>query len=436
MTSLILVLIGSIFAMFIGVPVAFAFALAGFLLCGIYEIGITGAISASFDRLNMYAIMALPLFILLGSLMNQGGLAKRLIDFVNVLLGRKKGGLGRVLVVSNAIFGAICGVATSALAAIGGVLIPEMEKKGYPRGYSTGMAVSSSVLSLLIPPSTSMIIFGIAGRISIPLLFAATIIPGIILTVILCIINNVMVKNIPTIQTLPETISSERKKEIVRATKESMYILFLPLFILGGIYGGMFTPTEAASMAVVYALIIGVFVYKEINLNILWNSLAKAGSLTGSVIIVFFFFFVLSRVLILEELPDTMMNFLFSISNNPIILMLILNFILLITGMLMDDASALILAAIIYLPAAKSLGIDPLQFGAICGVNLGMGLITPPVAPLLYMGGIVGGNLELKDYYKPALYSIIFGYIPVILLTTYIPAISLTLPKLVMNLYR
>jgi len=434
--NLILVIIGSIFAMFIGVPVAFSFALAGFLLCSIYGIGITGAISASFDRLNMYAIMALPLFILLGSLMNQGGLARRLIDFVNVLLGRKKGGLGTVLIVSNAIFGAICGVATSALAALGGILIPEMEKRGYPRGYSTGMAVSSSVLSLLIPPSTSMIIFGIAGKISIPLLFAATIIPGIILTVILCIINNVMVKSIPTIQTLPKTIPSERKKEIVHATKGAIYILFLPLFILGGIYGGMFTPTEAASIALIYALIIGVFVYKEINLNILWSSLAKAGSLTGSVIIVFFFFFVLSRVLILEELPDAMMNFLFSISNNRIILLLLLNFILLITGMLMDDTSGLILAAIIYLPAAKSLGIDPIQFGAICGVNLGMGLITPPVAPLLYMGGIVGGNLELKDYFKPALYSIIFGYIPVILLTTYIPAISLTLPKLVMNLYK
>jgi len=430
------VIVGSILAMFIGVPVAFSFALAGFLLCSIYGIGITGAISASFDRLNMYAIMALPLFILLGSLMNQGGLAKRLINFVNVLFGRKKGGLGRVLIISNAIFGAICGVATSALAALGGILIPEMEKRGYPRGYSTGMAVSSSVLSLLIPPSTSMIIFGIAGRVSIPLLFAATIIPGIILTVILCIINNVMVKSIPSIQDLPKTIPSERKKEIVHATKGAIYILVLPLFILGGIYGGMFTPTEAASIALIYALIIGVFVYKEINLNIVWSSLAKSGSLTGSVIIVFFFFFVLSRVLILEEMPDAMMNFLFSISNNRIILLLLLNFILLITGMLMDDASGLILAAIIYLPAAKSLGIDPLQFGAICGVNLGMGLITPPVAPLLYMGGIVGGNLELKDYFKPALYSIIFGYLPVILLTTYIPAISLTLPKLITNVFR
>lgn len=437
MFTIVLVIIGTILTMLIGVPVAFAFALAGFFLCSFYGIGIIGAIGAAFDRVNMFAIMALPLYILLGSLLNQGGLAEKLIDFVNVLLGKKKGGLGIVLIVTNAIFGAICGVATSALAAIGGILIPQMEKMGYPRGYSTGMAVSSSVLSLLIPPSTSMIIFGIAAKVSIPLLFAATVVPGIILTIILCVINNIMVKKIPTIRTLPvQKDRSERRKDIFKSTKGAIYILFLPLLILGGIYGGVFTPTEAAAVALVYALVISVFIYKQLNMNILWDSIAKAGALTGSVIVVFFFFFVLSRVLILEQVPTALMDFLFRISKNTYVLLLLFNIILLITGMIMDDASGLILAAIIYLPAAQSLGINPIHFGAICGVNLGMGLITPPVAPLLYMGGVVGGNLELREYFKPALYSILFGYIPVILLTTYIPAISMSLPRLVMALFR
>ena len=434
--SLILVIIGAIGLMIMGVPVAFAFALAGFILCGIYGIGITGAISASFNRLNMYSLMALPLFIILGTLMDKGGLARRLVNLVNSLVGRKRGGLGMVLVLTNTVFGAICGVATSALAAIGGMLIPEMEKKGYPRGYSTGLAVSSSVLSLLIPPSTSMIIFGVSARVSIPLLFVATIIPGLILTVLLCIINSIMTKQIPSIQILPEVSHSERRREILQAGKKAIFILFMPILILVGIYGGIFTPTEAASVAVVYVCIIGFFVYKDLNFKILWNSIIKSGSLTGSIVIVFFFFFVLSRVLILEHAPDLMLNFLFKISNNYYVLLFLINIILLITGMLMDDCSALILAAIIYLPAAEALGIDPIQFGAICGVNLGMGLITPPVAPLLYMGGIVGGKLELKEYYRPALYSVLFAYIPVTILTTYIPAISLTLPKLVMNLYR
>ncbi|MEA2015163.1 MAG: TRAP transporter large permease subunit [Actinomycetota bacterium] len=436
MTNLILVIIGAIGVMIMGVPVAFAFALAGFILCGIYGIGITGAISTSFNRLNMYSLMALPLFIILGTLMDKGGLARRLVNLVNALIGRRKGGLGVVLIITNTVFGAICGVATSALAAIGGMLIPEMEKKGYPRGYSTGLAVSSSVLSLLIPPSTSMIIFGVAGRVSIPLLFVATIVPGLILTVLLCIINSIMIKQIPTIQILPKVSNSEKRREILQASKEAMFILFMPILILVGIYGGIFTPTEAASIAVIYVCIIGFFVYKDLTFKILWNSTIKAGTLTGSIVIVFFFFFVLSRVLVLEHAPDLMLNFLFKISNNHYVLLFLLNIILLITGMLMDDCSALILAAIIYLPAAEALGIDPIQFGAICGVNLGMGLITPPVAPLLYMGGIVGGNLELKEYYRPALYSILFAYIPVTILTTYIPAISLTLPKLVMHMYK
>jgi len=281
-----------------------------------------------------------------------------------------------------------------------------------------------------------MIIFGVSARVSIPLLFVATIIPGLILTVLLCIINSIMTKQIPSIQILPEVSHSERRREILQAGKKAIFILFMPILILVGIYGGIFTPTEAASVAVVYVCIIGFFVYKDLNFKILWNSIIKSGSLTGSIVIVFFFFFVLSRVLILEHAPDLMLNFLFKISNNYYVLLFLINIILLITGMLMDDCSALILAAIIYLPAAEALGIDPIQFGAICGVNLGMGLITPPVAPLLYMGGIVGGKLELKEYYRPALYSVLFAYIPVTILTTYIPAISLTLPKLVMNLYR
>lgn len=431
--ALTLVILGAIVAMFFGVPVAYSFALAGFLLCGIYDIGITGAISASFSRLSAFAFMALPLFIILGSLMNQGGLARRLIDFVAALVGRKKGGLGVILILTNTIFGAICGVASSALAAIGGMLIPEMEKKGYPRGYSTGMAISSSVLSLLIPPSTSMIIFGIAAKLPIPLLFMATIIPGLILTILLCIMNNVMVKKIPTIQDLPEISRLERKRQISQTGKKSVFVLFLPILIFIGIYGGMFTPTEAAAVAVIYALIIGFFVYRELNLNILWNSVVDAGKMTGSVFVVFFFFLLLSRILVLNNIPNLLVNFLFSISTNKNILLLMLNIILLFTGMLMDDASGLILAAIIYLPAAQAIGVHPIHFGAICGVNLGMGLITPPVAPLLYLGGIVGGNLELKDYYKVPIYSLLFAYLPVILLTTYVPALSMTIPKFYMK---
>jgi len=436
MINIGIIILGSVILMFIGVPVAFAFALGGFLLCRTYNIALTGAISASFSRLNMYALMALPLFVLLGTLMDRGGMARRLLNFIGAIIGRTKGGLGIVLIISNAVFGAICGSASSALAAIGSMMIPEMERKGYPRGYSTGIAISSSVLSLLVPPSVSMIVFGIAARVSIPLLFMASLLPGIILTIFLCIINNVMVKKIHIIQVSSKINRHEVKREILKTGKKAILIIFLPILIFIGIYGGFFTPTEAAAVSVVYAIIIGFFVYRDLSVNLLFESIVEAGKFTGSIVIVFFFFFILSRVLIMEEAPTLLVNLLFSISDNRNVLLLMLNIILLITGMLMDDCSGVILSAIIYLPIAKAIGLDPIHFGAIVGVNLGMGLITPPVAPLLYLGGVIGGNLELKEYYKPAMYSVIFAYFPVILLTTYIPAISMTLPKLIMNLLK
>jgi len=413
------------------VPVAFSFLIGTLVLCGIYGIDPVGAVTAAFDVMNQYALMALPLFILLGTLMDRGGLAAKLIDFINALVGRVRGGLGVVLVVTNTFFGAISGVAASALATIGTIMIPEMERRGYPRGYSTGMAISSSVLSLLIPPSVSMIIFGITARVSIPLLFAATLIPGLILTILLSIINIVMTRRIPTIQVPPKTSFAEQGKNIARAGKKAFFVLLLPLVILGGIYSGMFTPTEAAAVAVVYAIVVGWLIYRIFNYKTIGKAVIEAGSLTGCMIIVLFAFMMLSRILILEQIPSQLLAVILSISTNKYVILLLLNVVLIIMGMFMTDTPALILAAIILLPVAVGIGVNPLQFGAICGVNLGMGLITPPVAPLLYLGGIVGGNLPLKEYIKPAMYCIIFAFLPVLIITTYVPAVSLTLPRLV-----
>ncbi|NLB83372.1 MAG: TRAP transporter large permease subunit, partial [Synergistaceae bacterium] len=264
--------------------------------------------------------------------------------------------------------------------------------------------------------------------------FAATFIPGVILTILLCVINKFMTSRIPTIQVIPEASPAEKRREILASSRKALWILMLPLFILVGIYSGAFTPTEAAGISAVYALILGFFVYRSMDMKILWSTFIEGGRLTGSIVMVFFFFFVLSRILILENVPSALLNLLLSISENKIIILLIFNIILFLTGMFMDDCSALILAGIIYLPAAVKLGINPIHFGAICGVNLGMGLITPPVAPLLYLGGMVGGNLEITEYYKPVVYSIVFGFLPVLLLTTYLPSLSMALPKLLMSL--
>ena len=225
--------------------------------------------------------------------------------------------------------------------------------------------------------------------------------------------------------------SFERNQKIKATGKRAIWVLLLPLLILVGIYSGACTLTEAAAIAMVYALLIGIFI--EVLTQYFGSTLCEGGKLTGSIVMVFFFF-VLSRILVMQNVPDALLKFLLSISDNHIIILLIFNILLFITGMFMDDASGLILAGVIYMPAAKAFGIDPIHFGAICAVNLGMGLITPPVAPLLYMGGVIGGNLEIKEYYKPVVYSILFGYFPVLLITSYIPAVSLTLPRLLMKL--
>jgi C4-dicarboxylate transporter DctM subunit len=436
MNLLILVTIGVMLLMLAEVPVAFAFCLGSFLLAIIYGLDLPGLVMGAIRLLNAYIFLTLPLFILLGTLMNSSGLATRLIAFVNSIVGRMKGGLGIVLIVTNTIFGAMCGIATSALATLGTIMIPEMEKAGYPKGHSTGFAVNSCVLSLLIPPSGSMILFGFVARVSIPLLFAATLIPGLILAVLLSIVNVIMCRNMTTIKLLPKASFLEKSKEVVRTGKKGFFVILMPVVILGGLYSGVFTPTEAASIAVVYALIIGLVVYRTLKFRQLWEAVADAGRIAGTMIIVFFFFFIMSRVLISEQVPSLILDFMLSISDSQVILLLLLNVVLFITGMFMEDTSGLLLAAIFYLPVAKAIGVDPIHFGAIVGVNLGLGLITPPVAPILYFGGVVAGGLPLREYVKPVIYGILFGYIPVLAIVTYVPAVSLTLPNLIMALSR
>jgi tripartite ATP-independent transporter DctM subunit len=311
-----------------------------------------------------------------------------------------------------------------------------MEASGYPRGFSTGFAVSSCILSLLIPPSIGMIIYGLAAHVSIPLLFAATLVPGIILTVILCIISMILCRRIPTIKVTSRVSFSQQRKNIVRTTRRAFFTLFLPVVVLGGLYSGIFTTTESAAVAVVYALIVGWFIYGHLNPRRIWEAVVSAGMMTGAIIMIVFFFLVLSHVLIKEQVPSALMGLLTRVSDNRIVLLILINIILFVTGMFMDDISGLILSAIVYLPMAQSIGVDPVHFGAICAVNLGMGLLTPPVAPILYLGQVVSGGLPLKDYIRPVMYCIVFAYLPVIILTTYVPQISLALPHLIIAMRR
>jgi tripartite ATP-independent transporter DctM subunit len=365
-----------------------------------------------------------------GGLMRDADISKRLIAFTMAFLGRIKGGLGMVCVVSCTIFGAISGSASAAIAAIGSVMIPEMVEQGYSRGYATGLVAASSMLALLIPPSIPMIVFAMTAQISILAAFLSTLLPGVLMMTAYCIINLIMSRRMQSLKVAPKMPMPQTIAEIGRSTRHAGFALFMPVLVLGGIYGGVFTPTEAAGMSAVYAVLVGFFVYKKMTLKGVANNIKSSMVTSGVVMILLFFILMVSRIMVTYQVPQQLTEFIFSFTTNKWLVLMMLNVILLLMGMLVDDVSGNILSAAILLPIAKSVGIDPIHFAAISVTNLSLGNITPPCAPMLYLAGLIGGNLPLNEYVKPAACFMIFGAVPVILAVTYVPEFALILVNL------
>lgn len=430
MTVVLLVMPLVVVIMLLGVPVGFAFGLGGFLMLFITGMDPRFAIPSAFRNLESYTLLALPLFIMAGGLMRDAGISRRLIDFTLSFLGRIKGGLGVVCVVSCTIFGAISGSASAAIAAIGSVLIPEMVKQGYTRGYSTGLVAASSMLALLIPPSIPMIIFAMTAQISILSAFLSTLIPGILMMAVYCVINLIMSKKMENLKVEPQKGLLETFGGIARSARHAGFALFMPVLVLGGIYGGVFTPTEAAAMSGFYAVLVGFILYRTMTFRNMCLNIKSSMITSGVVMILLFFILMVSRIMVAYEVPQYLTSFIFKLTTNKFLVLLMINVILLFMGMLVDDVSGNILSAAILLPIAKSVGIDPVHFAAISVTNLSLGNITPPCAPMLYLAGLIGGNLPLNEYIKPASYFMIFGALPVILAVTYVPEFALVLVNL------
>lgn len=417
----------------IGVPVPFCFAGAALLLMMFGDFGSTSfLVGAGFNKLNSIVLIAIPLYILAGGIMGAGGIATRLVDLADSIIGRLRGGLGLVLIVTTAVFGAISGMASSAVAAIGTVMIPRMVERGFDRGYAAALVAASSVLALLIPPSASMILYGWVTGTSILACFLAPIIPGLILLTLLGFWNLILTRKMPLKQPEPAPMRAIVGETFIR-TKKAAAGLMMPLIILGFIYGGITTPTEAAAVAVVYAIPVAIYVYREMNWSGLGQVLWRAGQTSGVLMIMIFFASMLGRIWTLENVPQEILESFLSVSENPIVLLLLANLFLMIIGMFMEDVSGILLAAPLLLPVMKQAGVDPIHFSAIIATNLGMGLITPPTAPLLYFAALIG-KTNLSGMLKPALVFVFFAYLPVVLLTTFIPALSMWLPSLVLGL--
>ncbi|MGD8647211.1 MAG: TRAP transporter large permease [Desulfobacterales bacterium] len=414
----------------LGVPVPFCFMAAVFstFLMGNYSTMFI--ISTGFKQVNSMAVLAILFFILMGGLMGTGGIASRLVAISDSILGRKKHGLGTVTIISCAIFGAISGTCSAAVASIGSIMIPRMMERGYPRGQATALVACPSVLGQLIPPSVPMVLYAWVTWQSVGACFLSTVVPGIIMVCLYCCMNAFMIRNEP-IEVLPDVPTRQKLEDFGKATFNGFWALLMPVIVLGGIYGGVFTPTEAAGVAVIYCLPVGFFIYKSMNLRQFGDALISTVTTTGVVIVMVFFVMVLSRMYVMENVPQRLIATLTGFTSNKLTILLMINLFLLILGMLVDDFSGTLLAAPLLFPLITEIGIHPIHFAAILGTNLGLGNKTPPTAPILYLAGRVG-KCRFEHLVKPAVTFMTTCSVPVVLLTTYCPIVSLWLPHLLM----
>ncbi len=417
-------------ALILGMSVPLAFGLTMIYIAFAGHHDVASLLPSGHWRMNALVLMAIPLFIMAGGIMERGRIAAPLVAMAELFVGHIRGGLTAAAVLASAIFGSISGSASATLTCIGSIMTPHLREAKYPRGLSAAIIANASPLGLLIPPSAIQIIYAWVTQQSVLRCFLATIVPGLILVCLLIVVNLIMLRRNKKIETrpLPENFG----REFAKTSWTAFPALLMPVIILGGIYGGIMTPTEAAGIAVIYAIPVGFFIYKGLNRQNFGQALLQTATTTGVVMVMFFMVMIVSRLLIFEDIPGIAQDIVFSISENPIVIMIMINIVLILIGMLMDDVSGILLGAPLLFPIVTELGIDPIQFAAIIGVNLGMGNITPPTAPLLYLGARVG-NAPVNEMIGPSLILIAFAWIPTLLITTYVPEVSLWLPNLLLG---
>ena len=414
--------------MMIGVPVVFSFAAMTLILSLLYGVDISSLMTTGFWSINSLILLALPLFVMTGYLMQSGGMAARLVAVVEAIVGRSKSGMGASMVVACGVFGAISGTASAAVASIGTVMIRPMERHGYPREYTSALLGISSLLGLLIPPSITMILYAVVTRQSVAACFLATIGPGILLIILLCFLNWLKMRNHE--DNAEEHLTfSQRVSNIGSTGWKALPALMLPVIILGGIYGGVFTPTEAAAIAVVYAIPVGLFVYRELDLKKIARALIDAAATTGVIMIILLFSFVASRIFTMERVPQELTDMLMDLFQNKLLILLVVNIFLILLGMIMDDVSIVAIISPLLLPVMVNIGIDPVHFAAIVGTSVVIGCNSPPMAPILFMSCRIG-EVGISKVMKPSLFFMTFAALPVMLVTTYWSPLALYLPRL------
>ncbi|WP_454668773.1 TRAP transporter large permease [Achromobacter kerstersii] len=407
--------------MLIGAPIMTALGLSAAMALQSGDRSLLMVVQMAFQALDSFSLMAVPFFILAGHLMQSGGVARRLVQLANAFVGWIRGGLGAVAVLTSLLFATVSGSSSATTAAIGSVLIPEMEKKGYPRAFAASIAASSGELGAIIPPSIPMVVYALTANVSVGALFIAGILPGLLIALSLiltvCVIASIKGFDAVRVMSLKDWTTG-----VLTALRDAMLALMMPVIILGGIYGGLFTPTEASCVAVLYGLALGMFVYKEITLRNLPIIFGRAAVMSAIILLIVAFAAVFAYLLTINQVPQRVAAMLGSMTTNPIVFLLLVNVMLFVVGMFIEALAAILIIVPILAPISVAFGIDPIHFGMIVITNLAVGMVTPPVGVNLF---VVCEVAQLKMH-QLARYLVLFLAVLVvdIMIISYVPILS------------
>ncbi len=421
------IFVSFIVLIFLGVPIAFSLGISSFIYLALNDISLTILAQKMYMGIDTFTLLSIPGFVLAGNLMNSGGITKRIIEFCDSIVGFVRGGLAIANVAASMIFAGISGTALADTASIGPILIPAMVEQGYDPDFSAAVTAASSTIGPIIPPSMPMIVAATLVGISVTKMFVAGIIPGILMGAGMMILSYyISVK-----RGYPKG-ELKSLSYIWKSFKGAFWAILMTVIILFGILGGVFTPTEASIIAVVYGALVGMFIYKELKLKDIPRVMIDSLRTTASIMVLVGFANTFAWILASEQIPQMIAQAILSISNNPVVVILLLNVLLLFVGTFMETIAALVILFPVLLPVGISIGMDPIQFGVMVVLNLMIGLTTPPVGVCLFVAGSIA-KISLASLTKAILPYVIVNLI-VLLIVSFVPAVTLFLPKLFLGM--
>lgn len=375
------------FFVIIKVPVAFALVLSSIISCFLLDLApMTTVAAAAMNSLFSYPLLAIPFYIFAGSVMTKGGISRKLCRWIDTVFGRFTGGQGMVTIVTSAFFAALSGSASATCASIGSMMVPEMEEQGYRKPQALAIAAAGGVIGPVIPPSNMFVLYGVACSVGVGELFLAGIIPGVLMALFLCIAVYMAAR----VEGIQAKGGQFQISAFLRALYSAKWAILVPVIILGGIYSGVFTPTEAGAVACVYAAVVGLFIERTMNLKSLLACASESAVTSATIFILLAAAGIFGKIMTLAQVPQQLSSAILAISTNKFVALLLINVLLLLVGCVMDGGAALVILAPLLLPVASAVGINPIQFGIIMCLNLSIGAITPPVGTCLFVASVMG----------------------------------------------